>query len=76
MIDNVPGLIDLKFVKAVTKDLQTFLIEKFSLGSDAGTEKCKSFLVEDPMVMAQRQELLAREKRLLSVQHELELFSG
>lgn len=71
MIDNVPSLIDLKLVKAVAKTMQPFLIEKLGLGTVSGSARCAAYLAEDPNIVARREELVARKRRLESVDTEL-----
>ena len=71
MIDNVPSLIDLRFVRAVANKLLPFLIKKFELGTPNATGRCTKYLEEDPNVVARRDELIARKKRLESVTAEL-----
>jgi hypothetical protein len=74
VIDNVPNFIDLRFVKALGKDMQKFLVSELGLGSASANEKCARYLVEDPLVAARRDDLMARVKRLESVQRELNSF--
>lgn len=74
VIDNIPSFIDLLFVRKVAEELQPFLISKFGLGTVAANEKCARYLEEDPGLVARREELIGREKRLLSVQKELNSF--
>ncbi|PBK78407.1 hypothetical protein ARMSODRAFT_947314 [Armillaria solidipes] len=74
VIDNIPSFIDLLFVRKVAEELQPFLISKFGLGTAAANEKCARYLEEDPGLVARREELISREKRLLSVQKELNSF--
>ncbi|PBK78915.1 hypothetical protein ARMSODRAFT_947905 [Armillaria solidipes] len=76
IIDYVPSLIDLKFVKAVGKALQPFLIKKFELGSNEANVKCAKYLAEDPVVTAVREELGVKKRRLEKVQEELYRFGG
>ncbi|KAK0211639.1 P-loop containing nucleoside triphosphate hydrolase protein [Armillaria fumosa] len=76
IIDYVPSLIDLKFVKAVGKALQPFLIKKFELGSNEANVKCAKYLAEDPVVTAVREELVVKKRRLEKVQEELYRFGG
>ncbi|KDQ60446.1 hypothetical protein JAAARDRAFT_191825 [Jaapia argillacea MUCL 33604] len=73
VIDNIPLIIDLKFVRAIGKDLQPFLIGKLGLGTPNASIRCASYLAEDPHIVARRDELVARKKRLESV--ELELYN-
>jgi hypothetical protein len=75
IIDNVPSIIDLKFVKAIAQDVQSYLIEKFEIGTVKGTEKCAFYLTEDKVVRRKREELLGQEKRLVEVQRKLEEFA-
>ena len=66
--------IDLKFVKAITKELQNFLILELGLGTVNAGDRCTKYLAEDPNVVARRDELLARKNRLESVKVELQNF--
>ena len=47
------------------------MIEALGLGADNASAKCSAYLAEDPNIIAEREELLARRKRLLNVQAEL-----
>ncbi|KAK0463456.1 P-loop containing nucleoside triphosphate hydrolase protein [Desarmillaria tabescens] len=76
IIDYVPSLIDLKFIKAVGKALQPFLIKKFELGSNEANAKCAKYLAEDPGVTAEREELCTKKRLLEKVQEELYRFGG
>ncbi|THU97629.1 hypothetical protein K435DRAFT_753802 [Dendrothele bispora CBS 962.96] len=71
IIDNIPSFIDLRFVKALSREIQPFLITKFGLGTASASDRCKKYLEEDPTLVAKRDELVARKKRLESVQQEL-----
>ncbi|KAF9066276.1 P-loop containing nucleoside triphosphate hydrolase protein [Rhodocollybia butyracea] len=75
MIDNVPRVIDLSFVREIGKTLQPFLISQFSLGNPSANDRCANYLGEDAALVARREELLARRKRLESVEKELEEYS-
>ncbi|KAE9397406.1 hypothetical protein BT96DRAFT_1020873 [Gymnopus androsaceus JB14] len=75
MIDNIPCFIDLLFVRKLGDTLQPFLISKFGMGTPSANERCASYLGEDPVVVANREELLARKKRLESVDRELDEYS-
>lgn len=74
VIDNIPALIDLKFVKAVTKELQNFLISELGLGTAHAGDRCANYLAEDVNVVARRDELVARKNRLEGVKVELQNF--
>lgn len=75
MIDNIPSLIDLLFVRRLGDTLQPFLISKFGMGTPSANERCASYLGEDPMLVANRDELLAKKKRLESIDKELDEYS-
>ncbi|KAJ3866155.1 P-loop containing nucleoside triphosphate hydrolase protein [Lentinula novae-zelandiae] len=75
MIDNVPNYIDSLFVRKLGKTLQPHLISKLGMGTPSANERCGSFLGEDPMLVSRREELLARRKRLKSVEKELDAYS-
>jgi hypothetical protein len=74
VIDNVPAAIDLRFVRAVASELLPFLMKKFELGTANGAARCGMYLAEDPNLVAKRDELTARKKRLESVSAELHNF--
>ena len=74
MIDNVPAIIDLRFVRAIANELLPFLIEKFEIGTADATSRCRIYLAEDPNLVARRDELTAQKKRLESVAAELHSF--
>ncbi|KAJ7871922.1 P-loop containing nucleoside triphosphate hydrolase protein [Mycena leptocephala] len=74
IIDNIPGLIDAKFVKALAKDLQANLIREFKLGQPEAHAKCAEYLTEDPAIVAKRTELAQRMKMLEGVRKDLMVF--
>ncbi|KIY73278.1 hypothetical protein CYLTODRAFT_257737, partial [Cylindrobasidium torrendii FP15055 ss-10] len=74
VIDNIPQLIDVHFLRKVARSLQPFLIEKFGLGTMEASERCGKYLTEDVSVVAKRDELLGRQKRLKTVQAQLIAF--
>jgi hypothetical protein len=76
VIDNVPSLIDLKFTKAIPKDIQSFLIDKLGLGATDAAKRCANYLAEDPTMVARRDELMARKKRLENVRLEIQNFGS
>ncbi|KAJ7605171.1 P-loop containing nucleoside triphosphate hydrolase protein [Roridomyces roridus] len=71
IIDIVPGMIDSKFVRALSGDLQAKLIGEFKLGQPDGHAKCSEYLTEDPAVVARRADLVQRLHMLEIVQKEL-----
>ncbi|KAF9053960.1 hypothetical protein BDZ89DRAFT_1056513 [Hymenopellis radicata] len=71
VIDMVPQFIDQVFLIKFADELQSFLIEKFGLGTATASEKCARYLAEDGVIVARREELLGKERRLNSVQKEL-----
>ncbi|KAG6807134.1 hypothetical protein H0H93_001922 [Arthromyces matolae] len=74
VIDMVPALIDLLFVRAIADDMQSSLITKFSLGTVDARERCARYLAENPMVVIRRKELTAQKHRLEEVRHALHSF--
>ncbi|KAJ7196517.1 P-loop containing nucleoside triphosphate hydrolase protein [Mycena pura] len=74
VIDNIPALIDFKFLQAIAVDLQAALILEFQLGSEKANAQCAALLAEDPKTVAKREELLANRKRLEAVQMRLHNF--
>ncbi|KAF7319138.1 hypothetical protein HMN09_00250200 [Mycena chlorophos] len=75
VIDNIPSLIDARFLRAISNSLQKELISAFQLGGEGADARCAMYLTEDPMVVAKRDELMARRKRLEAVQMELHNFA-
>ncbi len=71
IIDNVPLAIDHEFLFAFADELQSHLISALGLNGTDAVIKCTKYLAEEPTVVAERDELLARRKRLLGVQEEL-----
>ncbi|KAJ7593802.1 hypothetical protein C8J56DRAFT_1043586 [Mycena floridula] len=74
LIDEVLELIELKFLKAISKDLQSFLLDELQVNSDDPESQaiCAGYGVEDA-VFARREELLSREKKLLQAQASLDI---
>ena len=68
MIDTLPLTIDHNFLFASSSSLQGHLIDALALASPA---RCQGYLAEDPHVVAEREELTARKRRLESVRAEL-----
>ncbi|KAF9244557.1 P-loop containing nucleoside triphosphate hydrolase protein [Melanogaster broomeanus] len=75
MIDNIPSLLDHLFVKAIARNLQSFLITKLGIGSSESKDRLAMYLEEDPRIVAQRAELVAKKTRLETVEGELRTFS-
>jgi hypothetical protein len=76
IIDNVPGLIDTKFVKTFAADLQANLIREFKLGIPEAHGQCAEYLTEDPVVLSRRTDLKQRLNMLESFQKDLLRFGG
>ncbi|KAJ7934585.1 P-loop containing nucleoside triphosphate hydrolase protein [Mycena leptocephala] len=74
VIDNIPSLIDAKFLLAMAQNLQQELISEFGLGSENANAVCATFLVEDPRLVAKREDLMARNLRLEAIQIQLRNF--
>lgn len=71
IIDYIPLSIDQHFLYALAERLQGVLIEKLGLGSARADARCAQYVAEDPHINAQRAELLAKKKKLESVQRAL-----
>ncbi|KAK7676574.1 hypothetical protein QCA50_020450 [Cerrena zonata] len=71
VIDNIPMTIDHTFLFSFSELLQSFLIEKLALGTADSASRCAKYLSEDPGVVAEREELLSKKKRLDSIRTEL-----
>ncbi|TFY58995.1 hypothetical protein EVG20_g7953 [Dentipellis fragilis] len=76
IIDSIPMLIDLKFVRGIMQDMHNHLIREMGLAGDGATERCARYLAEDPDVVARRDEAMARRATLESVQKELNNFEN
>ncbi|KAA1467041.1 hypothetical protein DENSPDRAFT_66992 [Dentipellis sp. KUC8613] len=74
IIDAVPMLIDLKFVRGIMKDMHDHLIKEMGLVGEGATERCARYLAEDPDVVARRDEAMGRRAILENVQKELNRF--
>ncbi|KAJ7918424.1 P-loop containing nucleoside triphosphate hydrolase protein [Mycena leptocephala] len=74
VIDNIPALIDHKFLRAIAQTLQQELISEFGLGSENANTLCETYLAEDPRLVAKREDLMARSRRLEAVQIQLHNF--
>ncbi|KAG6862119.1 hypothetical protein C0995_005931 [Termitomyces sp. Mi166 len=71
VIDTIPSLIDLLFVRAIAEDMQPSLITQFSLGTADAKER---YIAENPMMVVKRKELTVRKERLEEVRHALHAF--
>ncbi|KAJ6593012.1 Dynamin central region-domain-containing protein [Mycena capillaripes] len=71
IIDIIPGLIDVKFVKTFASGLQANLIREFKLGQPDAHAQCAEYLTEDPAVATRRADLTQRLNMLESVQRDL-----
>ncbi|KAJ7149427.1 P-loop containing nucleoside triphosphate hydrolase protein [Mycena crocata] len=76
IIDNVPGLIDTKFVKTLANGLQSNLVREFKLGQPDAHVRCAEYLTEDAAVVAKRADLSQRMKMLQGVQQDLMNFGN
>ena len=64
VIDKVPCLIDLDFLRSIQNEVQGALIKGLELDTENATRKARQFLAEDPSVSIRRTEL-QRKKALL-----------
>ncbi|OCH87803.1 hypothetical protein OBBRIDRAFT_827487 [Obba rivulosa] len=71
VIDYVPLAIDHMFLYALAEALQPFLIDKLGIGATNAAARCRAYLSEEPSVVALREELSGRKRRLEGVQMEL-----
>ncbi|KAJ7449129.1 P-loop containing nucleoside triphosphate hydrolase protein [Mycena galericulata] len=74
VIDNIPSLIDSKFIRAIAQSLQQDLISEFGMGGPNANAVCAAFLAEDPRLVAKREDLIARRRRLETVLVQLHNF--
>ncbi|KAJ7586390.1 hypothetical protein C8J56DRAFT_104265 [Mycena floridula] len=67
IIDEVLELIELKFLKAISNELQSFLLLQLKVDSDDADRQavCEAYMAEDAAVTARREELSSREKKLV-----------
>ncbi|KIJ68612.1 hypothetical protein HYDPIDRAFT_106826 [Hydnomerulius pinastri MD-312] len=73
VIDNIPSLVDLLFVKAISKDLQSCLISKLAIGTSSPNHLAE-YLEEDPQISAQREKMATQMHMLKEVDTELHRF--
>ncbi|KAI0706855.1 P-loop containing nucleoside triphosphate hydrolase protein [Cerioporus squamosus] len=71
VIDYIPLSIDHHFLYAFVKQLQQLLFERLGLGTARSAERCAEYIAEEPNMVASRDELLTKKKRLENVQRAL-----
>ncbi|KAI9058586.1 hypothetical protein FKP32DRAFT_1581292 [Trametes sanguinea] len=71
VIDYVPLTIDHHFLYAFAAALHERLFERLGLGAANAQARCSAYVAEDPTVVATRDELMAKKKRLENVQRAL-----
>lgn len=71
VIDIIPMAVDHTFLFSFATSLQAFLNEKLELGTANAASRCETYLSEDPNIVAEREELVSKKKRLESIQNEL-----
>ncbi|THU79389.1 hypothetical protein K435DRAFT_973183 [Dendrothele bispora CBS 962.96] len=74
VVDVIPSLIDLCFVKGLAEEVQPYLVMKLGLCTTSASEKCAKFLAEDASVAAKREALMSRKTMLQNVLQELRDF--
>lgn len=63
--------IDNTFLFGFADSLQPFLIEKLGLASASGASRCAAYLAEDVDIVAEREELATKKRRLDAIQAEI-----
>ncbi|KAI0698693.1 P-loop containing nucleoside triphosphate hydrolase protein [Earliella scabrosa] len=71
VIDYIPLSIDHHFLYAFADALPHELFTRLGLGAANAAARCDSYIAEDPTIVATRDELLAKKKRLENVQRAL-----
>ncbi|KAI0759256.1 P-loop containing nucleoside triphosphate hydrolase protein [Trametes elegans] len=71
IIDYVPLTIDHNLLYAFSTRLHERLFERLGLGTANAAERCKGYVAEDPTVVATRDELMSKKRRLENVQRAL-----
>lgn len=74
MIDNIPRIIDHRFMRAVARDLHGVLVTGLGLSTEKATEQAAFYLAEDMQVRADRKSLQQRKEKLDAVLRELSRF--
>ncbi|KAI0681580.1 P-loop containing nucleoside triphosphate hydrolase protein [Earliella scabrosa] len=67
IVDYVMFAVDQHFMYEFSATLHRVLYEKLGLGALNARERCRSYLVEDPSIVARREELVAKKERLEDV---------
>ncbi|KAJ7894760.1 hypothetical protein B0H13DRAFT_2525331 [Mycena leptocephala] len=75
IIDNVPAIIDVQFLRPFANSLQANLIHEFKLVENGVDAKCAEYLTEDATVVSTRADLVNRVAMLEVVQKSLINFS-
>ncbi|KAK7693683.1 hypothetical protein QCA50_003253 [Cerrena zonata] len=63
VIDNLPRIIDLDFLRSIQNEIQGALIQGLELDTEHATQKARRYLAEDPDISVKRSEL--EEKKAL-----------
>ncbi|OSD00780.1 hypothetical protein PYCCODRAFT_1437127 [Trametes coccinea BRFM310] len=71
VIDYIPLTIDHHFLYAFAAALHERLFERLGLGAANAQARCSAYIAEDPTIVATRDELMAKKKRLENVQRAL-----
>ncbi|KAI0659429.1 hypothetical protein C8Q70DRAFT_933379 [Cubamyces menziesii] len=71
VIDYVPVAIDHSFLSTFSERLRERLFERLELGGANASERCSGYIAEAPGIVAQRDELVSKKKRLENVQQAL-----
>ena len=71
VIDYVPLAIDHHYLYKFANAVHARLFEKLMLGAPDAARRCAAYIAEDPSVVAARDELISKKKRLESVQQAL-----
>ncbi|KAI0753579.1 hypothetical protein BC629DRAFT_1554707 [Irpex lacteus] len=74
VIDYIPMTVDHSFLFGFANALQEALIEQLGLGAPNSGTRCAAYLAEDGRIVALRDELMAKKRRLEGVQAELDNF--
>ena len=72
--DYVPLTIDYHFLFKFSDAIRTRLFERLGLGAPNAPTRCAAYMAEDPAVVAERDELLSKKKRLENVRQALWTF--